>query len=75
MEYELYAWPAPIPEKVQSHVLPLVLDSEQEALDEAQYLAAKGWHVYRLTGPDGFTLNEIELSMLCARWRRRRGDS
>ena len=58
MAFDVYASPVPVLEARRDTMIGIRFSSKVEALDRAGTLRHAGWHVYRVTGPDGFEMTQ-----------------
>ena len=65
MAFDVYASPIPVPQERRDTMVDIPFDTMAQALDSAFSLLRAGWHVYRVSGPDGFELTEELIGRYC----------
>jgi hypothetical protein len=63
--YAIYAAPIPVPEEHRGTMLGMRFPTEKEALERAWELRGDGWHVYRISGPNGYEITEQDFERIC----------
>jgi len=65
MPYQLFASTLPVPAERRDTMIGLRFETEAQALERACSLHRAGWYVYRVSGPDGFEMNEAQIALTC----------